>query len=124
MWGDDPPKRRTCIAMLRALIIPALTIASFVPAVAGESYTPVTSAVYHPAFGHQTATVTRVDYHYSHRRRRHRRHKAAKRIGLGAAGGAAVGALAGGGKGAVIGGATGAGAGALYNKHEEDKHRQ
>ena len=109
--------------MLRALIIPALTIASFVPAVAGESYTPVTSAVYHPCLDHQTGAITRVDYRYSHRRRRHRHHKAAKRIGLGAAGGAAIGAVAGGGKGALIGGAAGAGAGALYNKHEEDKHR-
>jgi uncharacterized membrane protein len=109
--------------MLRALIIPALTIGSFMPAVAGENYTPVTSAVYHPGFEHQTATVTRVDDHYSDRRRRHRRHQAAKRIGLGAAGGAAVGALAGGGKGAAIGGAAGAGAGALYNKHQQDKGR-
>jgi uncharacterized membrane protein len=64
-----------------------------------------------------------VDYRYSDRQRKRRHHKAAKRIGLGAAGGAAVGALAGGGKGAVIGGAAGAGAGALYNKHENDKHR-
>jgi|SRR5579883_3303895 outer membrane lipoprotein SlyB len=109
--------------MLRALVIPALTIASFMPVVAGESYTPVTSAVYHPAFEHQAVPVTRVDYRYSHRRRRHRRHQAAKRIGLGAAGGAAVGALAGGGKGAAIGAAAGAGAGALYNKHEQDKGR-
>ena len=109
--------------MLRALIIPALTIASLTPAVAGESYTPVTSAVYHPTLEHQTAPVSRVDDRYSHRRRRHRRHQAAKRIGLGAAGGAAVGAVAGGGKGAAIGGAAGAGAGALYNKHEQDKGR-
>jgi uncharacterized protein YcfJ len=109
--------------MLRALIVPALAIASFMPAVAAESYTPVTSAVYHPSLDHPGGLVSRVDYRYSHRRRRHRRHQAAKRIGLGAAGGAAIGALAGGGKGAVIGGAAGAGAGALYNKHEEDKHR-
>jgi hypothetical protein len=109
--------------MLRALIIPALAIASFMPAVAGESYIAVTSAVYHPRLDHQTAPVTRVDYRYSHRRRRHRRHRAAKRIGLGSAGGAAIGAVAGGGKGALIGGAAGAGAGALYNKHEEDKRR-
>ena len=83
--------------MLRAFIIPVLTIASFLPAVAGESYTPVTSAVYHPALDHQTAPITQVDYRYSHRRRRHRHRKAAKRIGLGAAGGAAIGAVAGGG---------------------------
>ncbi|HWE00467.1 MAG TPA: YMGG-like glycine zipper-containing protein [Bryobacteraceae bacterium] len=113
--------------MLRALIVPALAIASFLPAAsAAEGYTPVTPAVYHPGLDHQTAVV-QADYHYSHRRaryaRRHRRHKAVKRIGLGAAGGAAVGALAGGGKGAAIGAAAGAGAGALYNKHENDKGR-
>jgi hypothetical protein len=114
--------------MLRALIVPALAIASFLPAAgAAEGYTPVTPAIYHPGLDHHTAVV-QADYHYSHRRayaarRRHRRHKAVKRIGLGAAGGAAVGALAGGGKGAAIGAAAGAGAGALYNKHENDKGR-
>jgi uncharacterized protein YcfJ len=108
--------------MVRALIIPFLTIASLIPAIAGGSYTPVTSAVYHPGLDHQSAPVMRVDYR---RRvhRRHRRRRAARRIRLGAAGGAAIGAVAGGGKGALIGGAAGAGAGALYNKHEEDKHR-
>jgi outer membrane lipoprotein SlyB len=53
---------------------------------------------------------------------RHRRHmKTAKRVGIGAVGGAAIGALAGGGKGAGIGALAGAGAGALYDNHE--KHR-
>lgn len=53
---------------------------------------------------------------------RHRRHmQTAKRVGIGAAGGAAIGALAGGGKGAGIGAIAGAGAGALYDSHE--KHR-
>ena len=53
---------------------------------------------------------------------RHRRHqKTAKRVGIGALGGAAIGALAGKGKGAIIGGAAGAGAGYLYDRHE--KHR-
>jgi hypothetical protein len=51
---------------------------------------------------------------------RHKRHmKTAKRVGIGAAGGAAVGALAGGGKGAAIGGLVGAGAGALYDRHKK-----
>ena len=114
--------------MLRALMIPALTIASFMPAVAGKSYTPVTSAVYHPTLEHQTAPVIRVDDHYTTRReqarKKHRRHQTEKRVGIGAAGGAAVGALAGGGKGALVGGAAGAGAGALYNKHEQDKDKR
>jgi len=114
--------------MLRALMIPALTIASFMPAVAGKSYTPVTSAVYHPTLEHQTVPLTRVDDRYNEQsakaRKKHRRHQTEKRVGIGAAGGAAVGALAGGGKGALIGGAAGAGAGALYNKHEQDKDKR
>lgn len=53
---------------------------------------------------------------------RHKRHvNTAKRVGIGAAGGAAIGALAGGGKGAAIGGIAGAGAGVLYDNHQ--KHR-
>jgi len=59
--------------------------------------------------------------YYSSRARylRHRRHvRTAKRVGIGAAGGAAIGALAGGGKGAAIGGIAGAGAGALYDAHK------
>jgi outer membrane lipoprotein SlyB len=52
----------------------------------------------------------------------HKRHvKTAKRVGIGAAGGAAVGALVGGGKGAAIGAAAGAGGGALYDKHKKRK---
>ncbi len=50
----------------------------------------------------------------------HKRHmKTAKRVGVGAVGGAAVGALAGGGKGAGIGALAGAGAGALWDRHEK-----
>jgi outer membrane lipoprotein SlyB len=50
---------------------------------------------------------------------RHRRHvRTAKRVGVGAAGGAAVGAIAGGGKGAGIGALAGAGAGYLYDRHK------
>ncbi|HEV3202373.1 MAG TPA: YMGG-like glycine zipper-containing protein [Bryobacteraceae bacterium] len=47
--------------------------------------------------------------------------RTAKRVGIGAAGGAAIGALAGGGKGAGIGAIAGAGAGALYDRHQR-KH--
>jgi hypothetical protein len=50
----------------------------------------------------------------------HKRHvKTAKRVGIGAAGGAAIGALAGGGKGAAIGGLAGAGAGLLYDRYKK-----
>ena len=59
-----------------------------------------------------------------HRTRRHalkhkRRVNTARRVGIGAGGGAAIGALAGGGKGAAIGGIAGAGAGALYDSHKK-----
>ena len=54
---------------------------------------------------------------------RHKRHvKTAKRVGIGAAGGAAIGALAGGGKGAAIGGIAGAGAGLLYDQYQKHHH--
>ena len=65
-------------------------------------------------------------HHYVHHRAsaKHRRHvKTAKRVGIGAAGGAAIGALAGGGKGAGIGAIAGAGAGALYDRHRRHKER-
>jgi outer membrane lipoprotein SlyB len=66
--------------------------------------------------------VTRVERARRARYIRHRRHmKTAKRVGIGALGGAAIGALAGGGKGAGIGAIAGAGAGLLYDNHE--KHR-
>jgi hypothetical protein len=51
---------------------------------------------------------------------KHKQHmKTAKRVGIGAGGGAAVGALAGGGKGAGIGAVVGGGAGALYDRHKK-----
>src|SRR5262252_7274820 len=51
---------------------------------------------------------------------RHRRYvNTAKRVGIAAAGGAAIGALAGGGKGAGIGAIAGAGAGAIYDAHRK-----
>ena len=62
-------------------------------------------------------------HHYSRayaRRIRHKRHMAtAKRVGVGAAGGAAIGALAHGGKGAGIGAIAGAGAGYLWDRHQK-----
>ena len=62
----------------------------------------------------------RTSYAARNRYVRHKRHMAtARRVGIGAAGGAAIGALAGGGKGAGIGALAGAGAGALYDRHEK-----
>ena len=61
-------------------------------------------------------------HHYRtyHQYIKHKRHvNTAKRVGIGAAGGAAIGALAGGGKGAGIGAIAGAGAGALYDAHQK-----
>jgi uncharacterized protein YcfJ len=50
----------------------------------------------------------------------HRRHmKTLKRVGVGAAGGAAIGAIAGGGKGAGIGALVGGGAGYLFDRHKK-----
>jgi hypothetical protein len=68
-------------------------------------------------------TANAAEYHHRYRAQRHylhRRHmKTAKRIGIGAAGGAVAGALIGGGKGAGIGAAAGAGAGYLYDRHKK-----
>ncbi len=62
--------------------------------------------------------------YYAHKRAVHRRHvRTAKRVGIGAAGGAAIGALAGGGKGGAIGAIAGAGAGALYDSHKRSQGR-
>jgi hypothetical protein len=69
----------------------------------------------------------RTRHHYVQRSAssRHKRHmRTAKRVGIGAAGGAAVGALAGGGKGAGIGAIAGAGAGALYDRHQQKKQKR
>jgi hypothetical protein len=68
--------------------------------------------------------VTRRHYQSRARYIRHKRHvNTARRVGIGAAGGAAIGALAGGGKGAAIGGIAGAGAGALYDSHQKNRGR-
>jgi uncharacterized protein YcfJ len=67
---------------------------------------------------------TRRTYQSHRRYVQHKRHvKTAKRVGIGAAGGAAIGALAGGGKGAAIGALAGGGAGAIYDHHEKRKGR-
>ena len=47
--------------------------------------------------------------------------KTIKRVGVGAAGGAAIGALAGGGKGAAIGALAGGGTGYIYDQHKKKK---
>src|SRR5262249_35080866 len=77
------------------------------------------------AMNQSQATQTRTTRHYVQHSTSttHKRHKTAKRVGVGAVGGAAIGALAGGGKGAAIGAGAGAGAGWLYDKHKKHKGR-
>ncbi len=104
--------------MLKSFGISALAVASLIPgaALASDS-APVTQAVYHPGAGR--AEVSNV--YYVRRARRHPVRKTIKRVGIGAAGGAAVGALVGGGPGAAIGAVAGGGAGAIYDHHEKRK---
>jgi len=73
--------------------------------------------------GNSFAVTQQRQYRQSRARyiRHKRRVNTVKRVGVGTAGGAAIGALAGGGKGAGIGAIAGAGAGFLYDKHEKHK---
>ena len=64
--------------------------------------------------------VNAATYH-SYRTRA--RHKTFKRVGIGAAGGAAIGAIAGGGKGAGIGALAGGGAGYIYDRYKKHHRR-
>jgi len=68
------------------------------------------------------AAATRYHSYRSYQRHiRHKRHvNTAKRVVLGAAGGAGIGALAGGPIGAGVGAIAGAGAGALYDAHQKN----
>jgi outer membrane lipoprotein SlyB len=98
---------------MRKRLLAAVLSAGLLFATTGTSFAVTRQHYYH-------------NYRYNSRARaryiRHRRHvNTARRVGIGAAGGAAIGALAGGGKGAAIGGIAGAGAGALYDNHQ--KHR-
>jgi outer membrane lipoprotein SlyB len=68
-------------------------------------------------------TYHRYRYHRTVYSGHHHIRKTVKRVGIGAAGGAAVGALAGGGAGAAIGALAGGGAGAIYDHHEKTKGR-
>jgi outer membrane lipoprotein SlyB len=76
------------------------------------SFAPAASAVEH-----------RRPYHRTVYRGRHHIRKTVKRVGIGAAGGAAVGALVGGGPGAAVGAVAGGSAGAIYDHHEKTKGR-
>jgi uncharacterized membrane protein len=86
--------------MSRLITVCALGIASLIPA----------------------AVPADAAYYYHHHRYYHERHpvrKTVKRVGIGAAGGAAAGALIGGGPGAAIGAVAGGATGAIYDHHEK-----
>jgi outer membrane lipoprotein SlyB len=102
--------------MKRSLTIPLLAIASFLP-LTNMNAQDIQPAIYHPST--HNAVVTDVVYSRYHRR--HRVRRTIKRVGIGAAGGAAIGAIAGGGPGAAIGAIAGGGAGAVYDAHERHK---
>jgi len=71
------------------------------------------------------AAVTYRHHRHYYSYSRHRRHvRTAKRVGIGAAGGAVVGALAGGGKGAGIGALAGGATGYFYDRYKRHHHRR
>lgn len=88
---------------MRTRCVAVLALASFAPAAAMAD----------------TYTSHRSRHHVVHRR--HPIRKTIKRVGIGAAGGAATGALIGGGPGAAIGALAGGAAGAIYDGHEKSK---
>ena len=89
--------------MRKSLAITLLSAMSFIPAASAQTY-------YHR-------------YHRTVYSGHHHIRKTVKRVGIGAAGGAAIGAIAGGGPGAAIGAIAGGGAGAIYDHHEKTKGR-
>lgn len=99
--------------MRKSLLVGWLTVASMLPVTVVRAETVVrhkqTNVVRHK----QTNTV-----------KKRARRNTAKRVGVGAGGGAAIGALAGGGKGAAIGALAGGGAGYAYDRHKKHTNRQ
>lgn len=83
-----------------------LSLASFIPAASAQTYTSQTHRYHH--------TVYRGHHHIR---------RTVRRVGIGAAGGAAIGAVAGGGPGAAIGAVAGGAAGAIYDHHEKTQGR-
>jgi outer membrane lipoprotein SlyB len=87
--------------MRKSLATVVLALGSLIPASAAPAY------------------YQQRHYHHTVYRGHHHIRKTVKRVGIGAAGGAAVGAIAGGGPGAAIGAIAGGGAGAIYDHHEK-----
>lgn len=86
--------------MRLSLITALLSVISLVPAASAD-------------------TIYSHHYHHTVYRGHHHIRKTVKRVGVGAAGGAAIGAVAGGGPGAAIGAVAGGTAGAVYDHHEK-----
>src|SRR5271165_2282850 len=84
-----------------------LSMASFIPAASAQTYSTPPQHRYH-------RTVYRGHHHIR---------RTVRRVGVGAAGGAAIGAVAGGGPGAAFGAVAGGTAGALYDHHEKTEGR-
>lgn len=106
----------------RFITVSLLALASLLPAAVEAQSAVLQPAVYNTATA-RDLQITPVATDRRHYRHRHARRKTIKRVGIGAAGGAAIGALAGGGPGAAIGAVAGGGAGALYDRHEKSKGR-
>jgi outer membrane lipoprotein SlyB len=103
--------------MKRALMIPALAMASFIPCGwAGE----VTPAVYYPGTSGQTVKTQKTATRTVVVKKRSKK-KSAAIVGGSAVGGAVVGGLAGGKKGAGIGALVGGGGGLLYDRATHKK---
>jgi hypothetical protein len=90
--------------MRLSLITALLSVVSLVPVASADT-------VYSHRYRHH--------YHRTVYRGHHHIRKTVKRVGVGAAGGAAIGAIAGGGPGAAIGAVAGGTAGAIYDHHEK-----
>ena len=73
----------------------------------------------------QSVTQPRNAGSHTHRQSHFRRGSAARHIGTGALGGAAIGGFVGGGRGALIGGAAGAGVGGIrHRSRHRIRHRR
>jgi hypothetical protein len=89
--------------LLTAVVSTGMLLAPLAPTVPA-------AAQYYDSHGHYHSSPQAYYKHKQHMR-------TAKRIGIGAGGGALAGGLIGGGTGALVGGGLGAGAGYLYNRH-------
>jgi outer membrane lipoprotein SlyB len=107
----------------KLIAVSLLSLASLLRAGATEMRSALIQPATYDSATARDVQITPVVTHRRYYRGRHARRKTIKRVGIGAAGGAAIGAIAGGGPGAAIGAIAGGGAGALYDGHEKNKGR-